>query len=125
MSNQTSPVILFDGYCQLCSRSVQFIIKRDHKKIFRYLPLQSAEAAKIKNLPGPEIKSLSTIILSEKGKVFIKSDAVLGILKQLRFPWNLLYAFKIIPRPLRDMVYMFISNNRFRWFKKRTVCYLP
>ena len=118
------PVVLFDGYCHLCSRSVRFIVKRDKKKLFSFIPLQSGEAAKIKGLPVYDKNSPASIILIENGKIYQMSGAVLRIARRQRFPLNLFYLFIFVPEFIRDGVYIFISMNRYRWFGRRESCFL-
>lgn len=119
------PVILFDGVCNLCSSSVQFIIKHDKKKIFRFASLQSKFAEMIlQNIPQQE-KNIDSIILLQDGKFYYQSTAVLLIVKQLSNFWSLFYCLIIIPRFIRDGVYSFIANHRYKWFGKRNECWLP
>jgi len=117
-------IVLFDGYCNLCSWSVRFISKRDKKKIFSFIPLQSAEALKIPGLLLNDSVSLASVILFEDGRIYKKSTAALRIARSLRFPWNLFYGFIIIPAFLRDGIYMVISRNRYKLFGKRKTCNL-
>jgi len=117
-------VVLYDGYCNLCSWSVQFIVKRDRRKVFSFIPLQSEEAKKIKNLPVYQTDNPETIILAVHGTIYQYSGAALRIARQLQFPWSLWYVFIIVPPFIRDGIYRFISRNRYKWFGKRENCYL-
>ena len=119
------PIIMFDGYCNLCSRSVQFILKRDKKAVFRFLPLQSERISLIKEKFSFTPDNPESVILIESGRVYTKSDAVLRILKRLNFPLNLLWGLVIIPGFIRDPVYSWIAKNRFRWYGKRKSCFMP
>jgi predicted DCC family thiol-disulfide oxidoreductase YuxK len=118
------PLILFDGYCHLCSKSVMFVIKRDKKKIFSFIPLQSKEALAIKGWQVHDINIPSSLILFENDKVYQKSGAALRIVRHLKFPWNLFYGLMIVPAFIRDGIYMYISKNRYRWFGKREACHV-
>ncbi|MGR3810698.1 thiol-disulfide oxidoreductase DCC family protein [Jiulongibacter sp. NS-SX5] len=116
-------VILFDGVCNLCNSFVQFVIKEDRDKIFKFASLQSdfgqAEVAK-----ALELAEVDSVILVSDHKIFIKSDAALEILKKLpRFSW--LYIFRFIPLRVRDGVYEVIAKNRYRIFGKRETCMIP
>ncbi|TAG11580.1 MAG: DUF393 domain-containing protein [Sphingobacteriia bacterium] len=127
MKNNTpnNPVILFDGVCNLCSSSVQFIIRNDAKRHFRFASLQSNFGQSILkqfNLPTNELDSF---ILLYKGKIAIKSTGALQVAKQLSGAWPLLYIFIIIPPFIRDAVYEFIGRNRYKWFGKKEACWLP
>ena len=118
-------VIFFDGVCNLCNSSVQFIIKRDKKGKFKFSSLQSSFAGKV--LPSDVVKedSLNSIILVDKGKMYSKSTAALRIARHLSGIWPALYLFMILPAPLRNWVYDIIARNRYRWFGKRDVCMMP
>jgi len=118
------PVILFDGVCNLCSGSVQFILKRDKEKKFLFASLQSAYGQKLLqqfNLPADNFNSF---ILYQDGKVFIKSTGALKMFSQLK-NWGWVKIFWIIPKFLRDAVYNLIAKNRYKWFGKKEECWLP
>ncbi len=123
-SNNLQFIILFDGICNLCNKSVQFIIRNDKKNKFVFASLQSEIATQL--LREIDIKnSLDTIILLKGKSHFVKSDAVLEIAKNLGGVWALFYAFKIFPKFLRDAAYTYIANRRYSWFGKRKSCMLP
>ena len=120
-----NPTILFDGLCNLCQGSVQFILKRDKAERFRFASLQS-EAAKRLLQDFPEApRDIGTILLLENGRLYSRSTAALRIAKGLSGLWPLFYGFIILPRWLRDPVYNFIARNRYRWFGKRDSCMIP
>ncbi|MDX8045806.1 thiol-disulfide oxidoreductase DCC family protein [Gracilibacillus sp. S3-1-1] len=117
-------VILFDGVCNLCSSSVQFIIKRDPTGTFQFASLQSEVAQQL--LQERHISThLDTIILIEGERVYTKSTAVLKIAGQLQGAYKLFAIFRIVPRPIRDVVYQFIAKKRYRWFGKQEQCMVP
>ncbi len=124
MSEEKS-LVLFDGICNLCSAAVQFIMKRDRRKMFLFASLQSERARELLKSHGFSGHMPDTIVLIEENSVYLKSTAVLRILKLLGGAWKLLYGFKIIPVSLRDSIYDWIAGNRFKWFGKRKECYLP
>lgn len=118
-------VILFDGVCNLCSRAVQFVIKRDKKKRFHFASLQSAFGAEVLkqfNLPANDLNSF---ILLENNQVYTRSTGALKVSKQLNGLWPILYVFIIVPKFIRDAVYRFIANNRYKWFGKKEACWVP
>ena len=118
------PVILFDGVCNLCSGSVQFILKRDKEKKFLFASLQSAYGQKLLqqfNLPADNFNSF---ILNQDGEIFIKSTGALKMFSQLK-NWGWVKIFWIIPKFLRDSVYNLIAKNRYKWFGKKEECWLP
>lgn len=121
MKNQ--PVILFDGVCNLCQSSVQFIIKRDKKAKFKFAALQSEAGQKL--LKGHTAPGLDSVILVENDKVYTHSSAALRIAKGLDGLWPMLYVFVIIPRPLRNWLYNWVAANRYRWFGKQESCMMP
>lgn len=118
-------VVFFDGVCNLCNSSVQFIIKRDRKNKLFFASLQSDYA--IKNLPSTlsDNDALKSIILKEGSKIKTKSSAVLTISKTLSGFWPFLYIFMIIPKFIRDGIYDFIARNRYKWFGKKDHCMIP
>lgn len=116
-------IIFFDGVCNLCNRLVIFIIKRDRNRIFKFASLQSVKAAEMGIIQKD--KTLNTIIFLTENKLYQKSSAVLHICKLLPFPWTLLFGFIIVPRFIRDGVYNFVADNRYKWFGKREQCMVP
>ena len=119
------PVILFDGVCNLCNGAVQFIIKRDSKNRFHFAALQSTYGQhQLQKLDIPTT-ALHSIILVDGDKFYQRSNAVLEICKHLRGLWPTLYIFKIVPAFLRDGIYNFIANNRYRWFGRQDQCMIP
>ena len=119
-----NPVILFDGECNFCDSSVQFIIKNDPKGIFHFASLQSdtgQELLKKHHVPS----NIDSMILIEGNKVYYKSAAALRICRHLKGAWKLLYAFIAVPRPIRNIAYDFIAKNRYKWFGKKESCMLP
>jgi predicted DCC family thiol-disulfide oxidoreductase YuxK len=116
-------VVLFDGVCNFCNSSINFIIKRDRKGYFKFAPLQSEIAQKLvgdKTKPMPE-----SVILIENGQTYDRSSAALLIAKKLDGLWPLLYIFMIVPKPIRDAVYNLIGRNRYKWFGKTEACMIP
>ncbi|HKW03130.1 MAG TPA: DCC1-like thiol-disulfide oxidoreductase family protein [Vicinamibacterales bacterium] len=104
-------VVLFDGVCNLCNGLVQFIIRRDPHARFKFAAMTSFED--------------DTLVLVEDGRKYVRSDAVLRIARRLRAPWPLLYAFIVVPRPLRDWAYDIVARRRYRWFGRREACMVP
>lgn len=116
------PLILFDGVCNLCSSSVQFIIRNDKAGRFRFAPLQSPTGRAL--LEG-QAHTRNSVVLVEGEKVFTQSTAALRIARRLDGIWPLLYAFIVVPAPIRDGVYQFVARNRYRWFGKQDSCWVP
>jgi predicted DCC family thiol-disulfide oxidoreductase YuxK len=124
MSKEKS-LVLFDGICNLCSTAVIFILKRDCKDRFRFASLQSESAGIILNKYNFFGNFPDTIVLIEKGKVYLKSTAVLRIVRHLRGAWPLFYGFIIFPVFIRDRIYDWVARNRFHWFGRKSQCYIP
>lgn len=117
-------VILFDGVCNLCNSSINFIIDRDSKKLFRYASLQSDFGEHVKTQFGRSA-DLDSVLLLQGDRLLQKSDAALEIARQLDGLWPALAVFKVIPRAIRDAVYSWIARNRYRWFGKQDACRIP
>jgi predicted DCC family thiol-disulfide oxidoreductase YuxK len=118
-------IILFDGVCNLCNGTVQFILKRDKKNLFKFASLQGnygQETLKKFGLPG---RNPNSFILLEGEHIYTHSTGALRLFRHLGGVWKLLYGFIIVPRFIRDGLYNFIARNRYRWFGKSASCYLP
>ncbi|MTH55527.1 DUF393 domain-containing protein [Bacillus mangrovi] len=120
-----SPVIFYDGVCNLCSGAVQFMIKHDRYKKFKFASLQSKAGELMLLSQSLDPVRFDSFVLTSGEKVYLKSDAALKVAGMLPFPWKLLGIFRLIPRPLRDSLYGFIARNRYKWFGKKEQCMLP
>lgn len=119
-------LILFDGVCNLCNASVNYVIKHDKKDVFRFAALQSEIGQHIVGEYNIDISEIDSIILfSEEQKLSYKSTAALNIAKQLGFPRNLVLVFIIVPAFIRNWVYDYIAKNRYKWYGKRENCIMP
>ena len=116
--SKNKSIILYDGVCNLCNKSDQFIIKTDHKKQFLFVSFQSDAAAKLLLQLNSKKTELNSIVLIDDDITYIKSTVVLIILKKIGGFWSLLYFFKMVPRGVRDYIYDLIANNRYKWFGK-------
>lgn len=117
-------IILFDGECNFCDQSVQFIIKRDPKGYFKFTSLQSEigkESLNKYNAP----KDIDSFVLIEDNSCYVKSSAALRVCKKLRGAWKLLYVFLVLPKNFRDFFYEIIAKNRYKWFGKKESCRIP
>jgi len=130
-------VVLFDGVCNFCDASVNFIISHDRAGYFKFAPLQSDEGKRLANEYGFESATVAdeasandlipidSVILVENGKAYTHSTAALRILKRLGFPWSMLNAFAIVPRQVRDWAYRLFARYRYRIFGRKDQCMLP
>ena len=119
------PLVLFDGVCNLCSASVQFVIEHDPEGKILFASLQSEHGQAILQHLGMKTDDFDTFILIENGVAYTRST---GVLKEVRYfsgLWKYLYALIIVPRPIRDFFYNIIAKNRYRWFGKKNECWLP
>lgn len=122
--NLPGPVVLYDGECGLCNRSVKFLIKRDGGQLY-YAPLQGETAAALRE-QHPEIpKTLESVVLVHDGKVRLRSKAFMYIAKYLTAPWRWGYAFRWLPAFLLDLGYRVIARVRYRIWGKYDTCQLP
>ena len=117
-------IVYFDGYCGLCDRFVQFVLRRDRRARYRFAPLQGSTARELLP-PGLDPETSQTVILEEGGRFRIRSDAALAVLAGLGGAWRLVGLLRIVPRPLRDAVYDLVARNRTRWFGRRDQCRVP
>jgi predicted DCC family thiol-disulfide oxidoreductase YuxK len=118
-------IVFFDGYCNLCSSMVQFIIKRDHRNYFKFAALQS-DFAKTKLAEFKiDQDQKETFILLEGNQLFTRSTAALNVVKKLNSLWPLLYVLIIIPPVIRNFVYSYVARNRYNWFGKKESCWIP
>lgn len=117
-------LILFDGVCNLCTGSVQFVLKRDKEKKFTFASLQSTTGQKLLaqfNLPK---NTFNSFILYQDGRMYTRSTAALKLFQQLR-GWKWVKIFWAVPKFIRDGVYNLIAKNRYKWFGKKEECWLP
>ena len=119
----TTSVVFFDGVCNLCNRIVDFLIRRDKKRVLRYAPLQGAAAREL--LDPAMVADLPSVAFKDKSGAYQRSTAVLRAAAKLGGIWSLSLGLLIIPRPIRDWVYNWIARNRYKWFGKRDSCRLP
>lgn len=118
------PLILFDGVCNLCTGSVQFVLKRDQEKKFTFASLQSTTAQKLLSQFDLSNNTFNSFILYQDGKMYTRSTAALKLFQQLK-GWKWVKIFWIVPKFIRDGVYNLIAKNRYRWFGKKEECWLP
>ena len=117
-------IVLFDGVCNLCNRSVDFIIRNQKSHKLQFASLQSDVGKSIVNKSGLD-EIPDSVMLYVDGKLLIRSDAVLAISTYLKRPYAYGIIFKYVPKILRDSVYNLIAKNRYRWFGKRETCRVP
>jgi predicted DCC family thiol-disulfide oxidoreductase YuxK len=119
------PLILFDGVCNLCNSTVDFILRRDKRGLFRFASLQSEPASRLMRERGLDPGSLDSVVLMHGDRVYLRSSAALRIAGLLGGPLALTGVFWLVPKPLRDAVYRWVAANRYRWFGRRDTCRVP
>lgn len=118
-------IILFDGVCNFCNATVNFILKRDKQEIFRFAPQQSEQGRRLLEQHGKADTALKTIVFIDGDEWTEGMEAVIGITRQLKsYAW-LSFLLRIIPRKISNALYTFVARNRYRWFGKRDSCRLP
>jgi predicted DCC family thiol-disulfide oxidoreductase YuxK len=120
-------IVLFDGVCNLCNASVQFIAARDPRQRFRFASLQSEVGRGLLAEHGVAVPEgdPDSVILLEGGRVYERSTAALRIARRLSSPVRVLWLGIVLPRVFRDLVYRFVARHRYRWFGKSDTCAMP
>ncbi|WP_372508219.1 thiol-disulfide oxidoreductase DCC family protein [Flavobacterium terrisoli] len=119
-------IILFDGVCNLCNASVQFVIKHDKKDIFRFVALQSALGQKIIEHIGIDPKHTDSFVLYEPTKAYYyKAEAALKAVNEFGGVYSLLQIFHIFPKFISNAVYDYIARNRYKWYGRQESCMIP
>jgi len=124
MSNDYK-IVLFDGVCNFCNSSVNFIMDKDVKNRFKLAALQSDAGLELQKKFGLNPNDMKTFILIDGDKYYKKTTAALRVTKELKFPWNIPYIFIIIPPFIRNIFYNIIAKYRYKWFGKRDACRIP
>lgn len=119
------PVLLFDGVCNLCNASVQWVLLHDKKGIFKFAALQSETGQALLRQHGLDGQNFNTVVLVDQNRALLKSDVPLEITHKLGGFWQLFSVFKIIPKSIRDLVYDWVARNRYKWWGRRESCMLP
>ena len=123
---ENKKIILFDGVCNLCDSSIQFIIKHDKNDVFRFVALQSDLGQEIIKHIGVDISKTDSIILYEPGNAYnYKAEAALKIAKELGGIYSLIGLFSVLPKGLTNSVYDYIAKNRYKWYGKKDACMIP
>ena len=126
MKKENYQIIFFDGICNLCNSAIQFIIKHDKKRFFRFASLQSElgqQFLKDRNMDPSQLDSI--LLVDPDVAYYTKSAAALRIAKHLSGLYPILFAFIIIPKFIRDKVYDYIAKNRYKWYGKKSECMIP
>jgi predicted DCC family thiol-disulfide oxidoreductase YuxK len=125
LSDLRHPLIVFDGICHLCTGFVRFVIRWDRVALFQFLPAQSPRGEALYARLGLKSGDWDTNLLVLDGRVYTELDAFIEIARRFGGLWQLVPLLYAIPRILRDWLYNRLARNRYNWFGKRDVCYLP
>lgn len=118
-------IILFDGICNLCNASVQYVIEHDPHNKFLFATLQGSAGIDLINKVGLSDTPINSFLLIQNNKVYNKSSAALRVARQLKGPVKLLFIFIILPPFIRNIIYDIIARNRYKWFGKSSECMVP
>jgi len=125
LSDLTQPLIVFDGVCHLCTGFVRFVVRRDRRALFQFLPAQSPRGEALYARLGLKSGDWDSNLLVLECRVYTELDAFIEVTRRFGGLWRLIPVLYAVPRSLRDWLYNRIARNRYRWFGKRDVCYLP
>ena len=123
--DRQTAIVLFDGVCNFCNSSVNFLLRRDRKGVFRFAALQSDAGRKLLAQAGMSHHDLDSMVLIEDGEIAVKSTAALKAARRLPGLWFMTGLLLAIPRRLRDWCYDAFAARRYHWFGKRDVCMIP
>ena len=118
-------VVIFDGICNLCAHSVQFILRHEARPQILFASLQSDPGARLLRQFNFNPDDAKTFVLISGGKAYVKSTAAIRVAHQFRGAWRLLAIVWIVPRPMRDYLYGVVARNRYRWFGQLETCMVP
>lgn len=120
-----SAIILFDGVCNFCNGSVNFIIERDRENYFKFAPLQSEIGQKLLNEYGIDPTVTDSVVLIENEKAYTRTTAALRIARKLSGAWRFFYGFIVVPPFVRDVFYKLFAKYRYKMFGKQEACMMP
>ena len=118
-------LVLFDGVCNLCTSSVQFIIQHDKNEEIYFASIQSDSGRQIYSSLGLDANAPDTMVFYSENKIFTESDAAIQVAVRFGGLWCMARALRIIPRTFRDGCYRTVARNRYRWFGARDTCMIP
>lgn len=125
MESNKHPIVLFDGVCNFCNSTVNFLLKQDKTAVLKFAALQSDAGQLLLHQYKLPPDNFDSFILIENGKAYKSSTAGLRLYNKLPWYWKWTQIFWIVPRPIRDAVYNLIARNRYRWFGKKDSCMIP
>ncbi|MEO7935480.1 MAG: thiol-disulfide oxidoreductase DCC family protein [Dokdonella sp.] len=118
-------IVVFDAQCLLCSGSVQFLLRHDKGRRLRFATIQSEAGRRLLERAGIDAINPESFVLVDEAQMWTETAAVIRVADALGWPWRLAWIAWLIPYPLRDAIYRWIARNRYRWFGRRNVCFMP
>jgi predicted DCC family thiol-disulfide oxidoreductase YuxK len=118
-------IVVFDAHCLLCSGSVQFLLRHDRARRLQFATIQSQPGRQLLQQAGIDAIEPESFVLVDGERTWTETAAVMRVADALGWPWRIAWTAWLIPYPLRDAVYRWIARNRYRWFGRRDVCFLP
>jgi predicted DCC family thiol-disulfide oxidoreductase YuxK len=125
VTDPNARVIVFDGICNVCSGWVRFLERHRIEPPFKLIPMQSEEGKLLLGDYGIDPKDPTTFLVLDQGREFTQSDGTIHIIAALGGLWFIFIAARVIPKAWRDSLYRLLARNRYRWFGRRSTCYLP
>jgi predicted DCC family thiol-disulfide oxidoreductase YuxK len=125
VTDPNARVIVFDGICHVCSGGVRFVARHRIEPPFKLIPMQSAEGKALLVQQGIDPEDPTTFLVLDGGFILTQSDASIHVMAAIGGPWRLVVIARVIPRAWRDWLYRLLARNRYRWFGRRSTCYLP
>jgi predicted DCC family thiol-disulfide oxidoreductase YuxK len=118
-------IVVFDAQCLLCSAWVQFLLRHDARRVFRFASIQGPSGQRLLAEQGLQVDGLQTLLLVDGARSWQHTAAIFRVLHALGWPWRLAWAAWLVPAFLRDPLYRWLARNRYRWFGRSDTCLLP
>ena len=126
MKVESNSVIVFDGVCVLCSRWVRFVLRHDRQCVYRFAAMQTTTGHNLLVQHGIDPHDPVSFLLLEQGRAYTDTDAIARVLLSFGSGWGLIARLmRVVPRPIRDASYRWLARNRYRFFGRREVCFVP
>jgi predicted DCC family thiol-disulfide oxidoreductase YuxK len=118
-------VVVFDGYCHICTGGVRFVLRHPVHPPFEIVPMQSDRGRSLLLQHGIDPENATTFLVLDGDRAMTESDASIHLISALGGIWRIAEAGRIVPKRVRDWMYRLLARNRYNWFGKRDTCYLP
>ena len=119
-------MLVFDGVCVLCSRWVNFVLRRDRHKQYRFAAMQTATGRELLMQHGIDPDDPMSFLLLEDGAGYTDTDALVRVLRSFGGAWSLAaFLLRLTPRFVRDPMYRWVARHRYKLFGQRDTCFMP